>query len=186
MALEQAARAITITGNILVTRQVNEARLEVASLAGTRRLARIAGGSPCPLCAYLDGRIVPIELADQIAIPSHINCDCIWSEVGDAEVGSFTLLDTDSPEYQRLVQLHGHFQTEPDKYAILSVPASPAGVDFTFRRRKDPQTGEVFSELEWHRPRYDLLPREGRGLDEATRQVGVTEIGRRPDVAVSL
>ncbi|NUQ00207.1 MAG: hypothetical protein HUU35_10170 [Armatimonadetes bacterium] len=73
-----------------------------------------------------------------------------------------------------LVEEHGHFVTNPDKYTPLKVPARPDGRDFTVRRKKDPVTGVVRTEIEWTRPRYELGE-----LREGTVQTGVAARGER-------
>lgn len=170
-------RVLEIAGAVVVTETTNEARLAVATGAGSERVAFSAVGDTCPLCESLDGKVfrAASEDAKRFTPPLHINCDCMWTGVGDDEVGGldhFTPADDES--LKPLVDEHGHFVTQPDKYEVLRVPAGPSGRDFTFRRKKEPETGKVISEVEWHRPRYELP-----GLSEGTARVGVSEVGER-------
>jgi len=158
---------LRITGSILVTETTNEARIETAKQAGTKRVAIIALGDACPLCEALDGKVMDVDEAGTYQPPFHINCHCILSAVGDDEVGAFDKLDPTDPMLKSLVEEHGHFITDPDKFAVLRVPSSPGSRDFVFRRRKNAQTGEIESVIEWKRPRYPL-----EGLAEGTVEVG--------------
>lgn len=96
-------------------------------------------------------------------------------EIDDDEVGA---QDAYTPEFeagiQSLLDRHATFINNPDKYEALKVPARPDGRDFTFRRYRDPESGEMTSELVWHRPRYAI-----EGLTETTAQTGVAEVGPR-------
>lgn len=89
--------------------------------------------------------------------------------MGDDEVGAIDwLIPTDLQDLAPLVEQHGHFVSNPDKYTPLRLPAGPTGRDFTFRVTKAGEPNIV----EWIRPRF-ALP----GLDEATQQTGVTTPG---------
>ena len=180
-------RAVDLTGSILVVETTNEARLAVAATAGTGRVAFSAVGDTCPLCRALDGLVFAAESdeAKRFTPPLHINCDCLWVAVEDDEEGP---VETFTPERAEVIEIlavqHGHFIPPPEdldwksRYEPLRVPASPAKRDFVVRRVKDPETGEIVTELRWNRPRYELP-----GLDPKTRQTGITDIAeRRPGV----
>ncbi len=130
-------------------------------------------GDTCPLCLALDGKVMRANSAEakRFTPPLHINCDCILTEVGDDEVGAVDwLTPPDQDGLADLVEQHGHFVSNPDKYVALKIPAGPTGRDFTLRRTKD---GEP-NILEWHRPRYPLP-----GLDPSTVQSGVAKVGAK-------
>lgn len=177
---DDLASRIQLTGQILVTEQTSEARLEVAALAGSKYVAFSVLGETCPLCLALDGKVflADSDEARRFSPPLHINCDCIWTEVGELELGPTDLFTPDFLDsISDLVDQHGHFTTPDTKFDVLRVPAAPDGRDFTFRRAKDPETGQVRSELVWHRPRYELP-----GLRPETVQSGVAEVGQRAGV----
>jgi len=173
MFAEDLELALRMAGQVLVTETQQETRLAVASGSGTERVAFSAVGDTCPLCLALDGKVFRADSDDarRFTPPLHINCDCIWTGVGDDEVGAvdwFTPADAQSEEMRDLIESHGHFVTNPDKYTALKVPSGPTGRDFTFRRGKAGEPGTV----EWRRPRYEL-----DGLDSSVKQSGVTTTG---------
>ncbi len=171
MAVEDLPRTIEITGSVLITETTNEARLETAQAAGVRRVQWSANleTRTCALCRYLDGKVFEAATAPWNP-PAHINCDCIWIAVEDDEVGDVDAFDPADPALPDLVESHGHFLTEPEKYKPLRIPSAPGGRDFVVRRVKDAQ-GKIITQLEWRRPRYDLP-----GLTPETVQTGVAEI----------
>ncbi len=171
MAVDELARILKIAGSVLVTETQQETRLAVASGSGTERVAFSSVGDNCPLCQALDGKVFRSDSEDakRFTAPLHIGCDCIWTTVGDDEVGSIDwFTPADDQELAELVESHGHFVTTPHKYAELRVPAGPTGRDFTFRRGKAGERGTI----EWHRPRFELP-----GLDAGVKQTGVAEPG---------
>lgn len=173
MAAEELAQAINIVGKLLVRETTNEARLFVLQGSGYDRAQWSAAiePAPCPLCASLDGKVFDTATAPYNP-PAHINCDCIWIGVEADEVGSVDAFDPTDPYLQDLVDKHGHFLTNPDKFSPLRIPASPGGRDFVFRRRNTPDG--LQSSLEWRRPRYQI-----DGLDPATAQTGISDVGKR-------
>ncbi len=168
-------RLIEITGRLLVTETVNEARLEVAAGAGSHRVqfSAILDDATTPICRHLDGKIFWARgpHAHRFTPPLHINCRSIWIEVGDDEAGSVDAFDPNDAALPELVK-SGHFIDDKETYAPLRVPAAPGSRDFIFRRRR--VEGELVSELEWKRPRYAI-----EGLREGTVEVGVEETGAR-------
>lgn len=166
-------RLIEITGRLLVTETVNEARLEVAAGAGSHRVqfSAVLDGATTPICRHLDGKIFWARgpHAHRFTPPLHINCRSIWIEVGDDEVGAVDAFDPHDPELPELVKT-GHFIDDKEKYAPLRVPASPGSRDFIFRRGAAGEAGT----LDWKRPRYAI-----EGLKEGTVQSGVEETGAR-------
>ncbi|NUP99348.1 MAG: hypothetical protein HUU35_05775 [Armatimonadetes bacterium] len=169
-AADDLARGLLITGSILYTETANETRLAVAAGSPSQRVAFSAVGDTCPLCVALDGKVFRAnsEAARRFTPPLHINCDCIWVEVGDDEEGAedwFTPGDEEA--LAELVEQHGHFVSQPEKYTALRIPAGPSGRDFTLRRGKAGEPGRV----EWTRPRYQL--------DDEFEQTGVAEVGEK-------
>ncbi len=65
----------------------------------------------------------------------------------------------------------GHFLGSPEKYQPLRIPSAPGGSDFVVRRKKN-AAGDIVTEIEWARPRYDLP-----GLRPGTVETGVSERG---------
>jgi len=174
LAALELAQALVITGHLQLVETTNEARLAVAQQAGVRRVQWSANleTRTCPLCRYLDGKVF-IAASAPWNPPAHINCDCIWIAVEDDEVGDVDAIDLDDPavqaHLQSLVDDHGHFLTNPEKYQPLRIPSAPGGRDFVVRRTK---IGEnVVTVLEWARPRYDIA-----GLAIETVQTGVAEV----------
>lgn len=165
-----------------MVRTTNEARLEVALDAGSKRVAisAVLDGKTCELCRELDGVVIDLdddaEIIEQFTPPFHINDRCILVIVGDDEGGNVKRLeDLDADRVIVLRKRHGHFMVDREKYASIRVVASPGRRDFAFTRVKDPDTGELVSKLSWNRPRYDIP-----GLADGTIQAGVTELGTRP------
>lgn len=168
-------KLVEITGRLLVTETVNEARLEVAAGSGSHRVqfSAIIDGATTPICRHLDGKIFWARgpHAARFTPPLHINCRSIWIEVGDDEEGVVDAFDPTDPALPALVKT-GHFIDDRETYTPLRVPASPGSRDFIFRRRR--VDGELVSELEWKRPRHAI-----EGLKEGTLQAGVEEVGAR-------
>lgn len=188
MADADLKKALRITGELLFVETANEARLSVASQSGTGRVAFAAVGDDCALCASLDGKVFRSDSEDakRFSPPVHINCDCLWIAVMDDEIGATDDWQPgDEEALAEEIERHGHFITDPEKYQALRVPMGPSGRDFTFRRSKDPQTGEVTSKIEWHRPRYSLGDLSADGKFTPPEQIGVAARGRKP-VATNL
>lgn len=168
-------KMVQITGRLLVTETVNEARLEVARLSGASRVqfSAIIDGATTPICRHLDGKVFVADSpeAKRFEPPLHINCRSIWIEVGDDEEGVVDAFDPNDPELPALVKT-GHFIGDRETYAPLAVPSSPGSRDFVFRRRR--VEGELVSELEWKRPRY-AIP----GLRPDTVETGIAEARTR-------
>lgn len=181
MAIEDLPQALSIAGSILIGETTNEARLACARESGATRVqwSALLEGGTCPLCAALDGKVFEVgeTLFDP---PAHINCRCLWIERDADEAGPVDWFDPGAPgsadedRWTGLIGKHGHFLHDEATYSPLRIPSAPDGNDFVFRRRRNPETGELESVLEWARPRYELP-----GLDEATQQTGVKETGRR-------
>lgn len=178
-------KLLEITGQILITEQASEARLTDAAASGAEYVSFSAVGDSCALCQELDGRIFLASSpeAKRFSPPLHINCDCIWIEVGPEEI--VRPEDVVGADYVAgiadLVDQHGTWLGEEIKYEALRCPSGPNGRDWTFRRIKDPQTGELVSQLEWRRPRYELP-----GLADSVEQTGVTAVGERAGVVTGL
>jgi len=162
---------LEMAGSILITETREETRLAVAAQSGTGRVMFSGVGDDCPLCASLQGKVfrADSEEARRFTPPLHPNCDDLWVAVGDDQVGAvdwFTKRDEEA--FKPLIEQHGTFVTQPDKYEELRVIAGPSGRDFTFRRGKKGERGTV----EFHRPRYKLP-----GLDPEVKITGVAETG---------
>lgn len=170
-AADELVLALRMAGEVLVTETQQETRLAVAAGSGTERVAFSAVGDTCPLCLALDGKVflANSDAAKRYTPPLHINCDCLWTGVGDDEVGTVDwFIPSDETDLKDAIEQHGHFVTNPDKYTELKVPAGPTGRDFTFRRGKLGERGTV----EWHRPRYSLGPAD-------VTEAGVTTAGEK-------
>jgi len=171
MAVDELPRILEITGSLLITETTNEARLDVAQAAGVRRVQWSANleTRTCALCRYLDGKVFEAKSAPWNP-PAHINCDCIWIAVEDDEVGDVDAFDPADPALADLVDSHGHFLTNPEKYQPLRIPSAPGGRDFVAVRKK--VGDQVITEIRWNRPRYDVP-----GLRPGTVETGVAERG---------
>ena len=113
----------------------------------------------CELCEEIDGQIIDRDHPDfeELQDPSHINCRRILVGVGADEV------DPDGnpvePDYERpsskLIEEHGHFMLDKEKYAPLRIPSQPEGRDFIAQSYVD-DNGERHVKLQWRVPTYDL------------------------------
>lgn len=111
----------------------------------------------CKLCATINGRIVrKSDPAYRKWLRQvHMNCRGIWVDIhkdeGHEEVGpdgTARWVPTqptwhDSPIPEELLQRHGHFIHEPEKYAALNLPARPTGRDFIFVRNQGDLPGTL-------------------------------------------
>lgn len=169
MAETDLPRILAITAKLEFVRTEREYRLTASRQAGSARLTWVLGPDEraCAFCRYMEGKVVRSDdpRIDRL-IPAHINCACMWVEIGDREGGKQDWLDWDEEEFQELLDTHAHFHGSR-KYEALRVPASPSGRDFVFRRGKAGEPGT----REWKRPRYE----ERDDLVEA----GVEEKGER-------
>ncbi|BCW95084.1 MAG: hypothetical protein KatS3mg018_0566 [Fimbriimonadales bacterium] len=107
----------------------------------------------CDLCAWLNGRIIRRGTPEweRYRLPSHINCRRAFAYVpADSD---------EEPDFaeppQSLIDKHGHFLRDPERYEELRAPAFADRRQFIYRRIKDPVTGLLRSVLEW------LVGREG-------------------------
>ena len=133
----------------LIGRQRGSAHdLAEAILAAVAEFAGPQDERTCPLCAQLAGMRVKVGSDEyyRYSPPVHINCRHQWVYYPEGEVEP----DFATPDPE-LVRKHGHFVTQPHKYAPLRVPASPTGRDFVFRRGLDPKTGQMVSRIEYLR-----------------------------------
>jgi hypothetical protein len=101
----------------------------------------------CDLCAWLNGRIIRRGTPewDRYRLPSHINCRRTFAYI-PADAGEEP--DFEEPP-QSLIDKHGHFLRDPERYEELRVPAFADRRQFVFRRYTDPASGSVISTLQW-------------------------------------
>ncbi len=101
----------------------------------------------CPLCQSLHGKIMARNSAayEEFKRPSHINCRRIMVFIGKDEVdldGEPMTPDFERPP-QELLDKHGHFHIDPDKYAQLRIPSRPEARDFIFARGAAGEPGRL-------------------------------------------
>lgn len=125
----------------------------------------------CPLCAHVDGMIFDRRSPEysRYRLPSHINCRRVWAFIAADEVGPDgrpTQPDFEAPP-QELIDAHGHFVSEPEKYAALRVPSRPTGRDFIAYRAP----GEPHVTLRWR----DALPRPALEETLQTMAAGIAD-----------
>lgn len=114
----------------------------------------------CDLCIEMDGMIIDRDHPDfdDIQNPAHINCRRIMVGIGKDEVGPDD--EPVEPTYERpsdeLVQKHGHFMVDRERYVALRVPSQPEGRDFIAQPFVDPD-GNRHVRLLWRVPEYFQL-----------------------------
>lgn len=113
----------------------------------------------CDLCAMMDGMIIDRSHPDfdEAQHPAHINCRRIVAAVGKDEVGPND--KPIEPDYERpsqdLIEKHGHFMIDREKYRPLRVIAQPEGRDFVARPFVD-ENGVRRVRLDWRIEPYEL------------------------------
>jgi len=118
----------------------------------------------CELCQELDGQIIDRDHPDfeELQDPSHINCRRILSGIGADEIDPTS--DPDDPQpiepnYQRptsdLINEHGHFMVDRERYAPLMIPSQPEGRDFISTNYRG-DDGNLHSRLKWRVPPYEI------------------------------
>ena len=113
----------------------------------------------CDLCFELDGQNISRDDPDfdSLANPSHINCRRTLAGIHRDEVGPDG--EPIEPDYERpsteLIDKHGHFMVDKEKYAPLRVPSHPEGRDFVARVFVD-EEGKRRVRLDWRIPEYVL------------------------------
>jgi len=113
----------------------------------------------CDLCLQMDGMIIERSHPDfdDAQKPAHINCRRMIAGVGKDEVGPDG--DPLEPDYERprsdLIQKHGHFMIDREKYRPLKVLAHPEGRDFVARPYVD-EHGKRRVRIDWRIPPYEL------------------------------
>ena len=120
--------------------------------------SEILDSATCRLCRSVDMRIVrrTDPWYQRFRRQLHINCRGVWLYIDASEVDNEgkptapdwpaegeTFADEDGNEatLQQLIDRHGHFVREPEKYASLNVPARPDGRDVIFFRERLPGGG---------------------------------------------
>ena len=185
MAVADLAPMLEITGRLLVTQTTNESRLAVAAGSSTDLVAisAVLDRRTCAFCRGINGKVFRADSADAAMYtpPFHINDRCIWTVIGQDEVGALDYFDPQDKELQQLAARHAHFLTNPELYTPLDIPASPGSRDFVVRTVKD-ASGNRVTELDWKRPRYDLklTPSPTTGLTPV--ETGRTDTGQGWDV----
>jgi len=90
----------------------------------------------CPLCRRLHGLILAKTdpRYHQYKYPSHIGCRRIMVDIGKGELGDDgkPLLPDFRDPPKALLEKHGHFHIDPDKYSALRIPSRPEGRDFIY------------------------------------------------------
>lgn len=139
----QATASVTVTNNYGLGR---DASMPVDQFP-LAEISESLDDRVCSLCAHLDGMIIDRNTPsyDEYRWPSHINCRRIMVYIGKDEI------DIDGqpmrPNFQapprELLEKHGHFHIDPDKYAELRMPARPEGRDFVFSPGQDGQPGAL-------------------------------------------
>jgi hypothetical protein len=113
----------------------------------------------CDLCMEIDGIIISRQDPDydEARNPAHINCRRILVGVGAGEVGPDG--NPVQPSYERpsesLIEKHGHFMVNRERYAPLRIPAQPEGRDFIARPTVD-KHGNTRLRLDWRIPEYEI------------------------------
>ncbi len=113
----------------------------------------------CDLCAEMDGMIISREDPDfdEARNPAHINCRRILVGIAADETGPDG--NPTEPDYERpsqdLIDKHGHFMVDKERYAPLRIPAQPEGRDFIAIPTID-KNGKKRLKLNWRIPEYDL------------------------------
>ncbi|MDW8029601.1 MAG: hypothetical protein RMK94_14550 [Armatimonadota bacterium] len=123
----------------------------------------------CPLCSFLHGKIIRRGTPEwqQFSRPSHINCRRRFFYFHkDTRFAGQPIRPTFTSPPKSLVEKHGHFHKDPQKYVELRVPAYADRRQFVFKRIKDPATGEIRSVLLWQVPIKKI-----EGLSPLTLQV---------------
>jgi hypothetical protein len=92
----------------------------------------------CPLCRQINGMVFDKRSPayQQYRWPLHIGCRGIIVDIGRGEMGDDgkpLKPDFVQPD-QALIDKHGHFLVNPDKYEALRMPARPEGRDFIHKR----------------------------------------------------
>jgi hypothetical protein len=113
----------------------------------------------CDLCLEEDGKTISRDdrnFEDVTAIP-HINCRRTIAGISKDEVGPDG--NPVEPNYEpppaHLVEKHGHFMVNREKYAPLRIMAQPEGRDFVARPVVD-KHGKTRLRLDWRIPEYEI------------------------------
>lgn len=113
----------------------------------------------CDLCVQMDGMIIHRDHPDfeEVQNPAHINCRRVLAGVAADEVGPDD--EPLEPDYERpsdeLIEKHGHFMIDRERYRPLRVPSQPEGRDFVARPYVD-EKGIRHVKLDWRIEPYEL------------------------------
>jgi hypothetical protein len=159
--LELLNEELRMTAVILIQRLENAGRADAlpADEFPLFEILEEIDDATCDLCLTLDGMIISRDHPDfdDLQQPSHINCRRVIVGVGADEVGPDE--EPIEPDYERpsseLIDKHGHFMVDKERYAPLRVPAQPEGRDFIARAYVD-EEGKRRVKLDWRIPEYEL------------------------------
>lgn len=165
-ALEEMDRILAITAQVIISDLTEQARAELADadLFPLVQIIEVLDDRTCLLCEYMDGMTMDRRMPgyERWARPPHINCRRTYGYISaeemqiDEEGRPVPVEPTFVEPPASLVDKHGHFIRDPDKYAPLRIPAQPEGRDFVFKRIKDPATGRLVSVMEWRTRMYEI------------------------------
>lgn len=131
----------------------------------------------CPLCEELHGQVFDrrSEAYQRYRGLVHINCRGTWSYIHRDEQGPDGRPSQPNfkPPAQDLLDKHGHFIIDPNRYEPLNVIGWTDMREFVFKRVLDPVTGRLVSRLFWNiPPREDVEAAFLAGLlAKAERQI---------------
>ena len=153
---------LRMTATVLIQQLNNAARVDALPEGDFPMFEIIEemGPETCDLCMMMDGMIIDRTHPDfdEAQKPAHINCKRIIAGVGKEEVGPDG--DPLDPDYERpssdLIEKHGHFMIDREKFRPLRVLAHPEGRDFVARPYVDDK-GVRRVKLDWRVPEYELV-----------------------------
>ncbi len=153
---------LRMTATILIQQLANAARVDALPEGDfpSFEIIEEMGEDTCELCMVMDGMIIDRTHPDfdEVQKPAHINCRRIIAGVGKEEVGPDG--DPLEPDYERpspaLIEEHGHFMIDREKYRPLRVLSHPEGRDFVARPYVDDK-GIRRVKLDWRVPEYELV-----------------------------
>ena len=149
------AQALAITAQVLIGDLTEQARAEMADIDRfpLAQIVEVLDDRTCPLCEYMDGMWLRRDMPDfaRWSRSPHVNCRRTLHYLSGPGLEADFI-----PPPAELVDEHGHFIRDPDKYEALRIPAQPEGRDFVFKRVRDPRSGVLVSVLEWRTRMYEI------------------------------
>lgn len=152
---------LTLTAQITIQELENAGRVDAlpADEYPNMEIVEEIDDTTCDLCLDMDGQIISRDHPDfdEVQAPAHINCRRIMVGIGRDEVGPD---DKDiEPDYERpaqeLIDKHGHFMIDKEKYAQLRIPGQPEGRDFVVREFIE-ENGVRHRRIDWRIEPYGL------------------------------